>query len=195
MVDVVKLASIVVLAGLIALPASAQQQPRTVAGPDTTATPPGQAAPARGIVPLAIRVVISRSQDGKPAASRSYELQVPANDRAGATVGSGVQVLIPMVTQGEKVTGPVYKDVGTFIKCSATSIDGARFRLSTELEDASVMPDSKLPSDGNRGPWIQTFRTEQVLVLRDGQTTEFASGIDRISGELVKVAVTLTVLK
>lgn len=190
MVNVVKMATLVVMVGLMAPSTSAQSK---VIPPPSSSSPASQ--PRAGIVPLSVRVVITRSLDGKPATIRPYELEVPANDKDGATLGSGVQILIPMVTVGDKVTGPVYKDVGTVIKCGATSLEAGRFRVSLELEDASVLPDAKLPSDGNRGPWIQTFRTEQVLVLRDGQTTEFASGIDRVSGELVKVAVTLTVVK
>jgi hypothetical protein len=39
------------------------------------------------------------------------------------------------------------------------------------------------------------FRTTNALVLRDGQSTEFTAATDKSSGEGIKAAVTLTVVK
>jgi hypothetical protein len=44
-------------------------------------------------------------------------------------------------------------------------------------------------------PVIRTFRASNNLVLRDGQTRQFTAGADRITGEVVKVDVTLKVAK
>jgi hypothetical protein len=105
------------------------------------------------------------------------------------------QILIPMVTVNEKTTGPVYKDVGTKIICGATPMDGGRFKLELAIEDASVYPEAKIPADGVRGPWLQSFRSSQTLILKDCQTTQYTTATDKVSGEVVKIDVTLTVVK
>jgi hypothetical protein len=40
-----------------------------------------------------------------------------------------------------------------------------------------------------------TFRTTNALVLRDGQSTEFTTAVDKVSGEMIKASVTLAVVK
>jgi hypothetical protein len=157
-----------------------------------------QPAPAAAppIVPLKVQVTISTYQGDKKITSLPYSLVVNANDKGRTTsVDNGVQILIPMVTQDGKTTGPVYKDVGTSIRCSATGIDDGRFRLDMQVDDASVYGDSKIPSDGMHGPWIQSFRSTQILLMRDGQTTEYTTATDRVTGNVTKVEVTLTVVK
>jgi hypothetical protein len=47
----------------------------------------------------------------------------------------------------------------------------------------------------NDVPTFRSFRSSNVVVLKDGQSTEFAAATDKISGEVVKVDVTLTVVK
>jgi len=164
--------------------------------------PPAPAAkdgaqPARTpLTPLKVQIVISKYQGEKKVSSLPYTLAVNANEIGRqAELTSGIQVMIPMVTVNEKTTGPVYKDVGTSIKCSATGLEEGRFKLDLAIEDASVYADAKIPSDGNRGPWIQTFRSNQSVILRDGQTTQYTTGTDKVSGEVVKIDVTLNVVK
>ena len=42
---------------------------------------------------------------------------------------------------------------------------------------------------------IRNFEAENTLVLRDGQTRQFTAAADRVTGEVVKVDVTLKVAK
>ena len=44
-------------------------------------------------------------------------------------------------------------------------------------------------------PVIRSFRASNNVVLRDGQTRQFTAAADRITGEVVKVDVTLRVAK
>lgn len=44
-------------------------------------------------------------------------------------------------------------------------------------------------------PTFRTFTSSQTLILKDGQTTQFTTATDRVSGEVTKVDVTLTVVK
>jgi hypothetical protein len=42
---------------------------------------------------------------------------------------------------------------------------------------------------------VRTFRTTNQLVLRDGQSSEFTAATDKVTGEVIKATVTLTVIK
>lgn len=170
------------------------QQP--TAAPAANASAPAQPALQAPLTPLKIQVVISKYQGEKKVSSLPYTLAVNANENGKqAELSSVIQVLIPMVTVNEKTTGPVYKDVGTTIRSAATTMDGGRFRLELAVEDASVYPESKIPADGARGPWLQSFRSSQTLILKDGQTTQYTTATDKVSGEVVKIDVTLTVVR
>ena len=171
------------------------QQP--TAPPAANASAPAQPATQAPLTPLKVQVVISKYQGEKKVSSLPYTLAVNANDGTNkARLSSVIQVLIPLINAAEgKLVGPVYKDVGTTIECAATTIEGGRFKLELAVEDASVYPDSKIPADGARGPWLQSFRSSQTVLLRDGQTTQYTTATDKVSGEVVKVDVTLTVMK
>ncbi len=163
-------------------------------------TPPAAAAAesAAPLTPLKVQVVISRFQGDKKLSSLPYVLAVNANDRTRSSVHNGIQVLIPMVSSEGKTVGPVYKDVGTNIECTATTIDAGRFRLDLTLEDSSVYTDDQAAANNTRvstPPWLRAFRSSQALLLKDGQTTQYTTATDKTNGEVVKVDVTLTVVK
>jgi hypothetical protein len=44
-------------------------------------------------------------------------------------------------------------------------------------------------------PVFRKFSSTNMLVMRDGQTREFTAATDRVSGEVVRIAVTLRVVK
>lgn len=72
---------------------------------------------------------------------------------------------------------------------------GGRYRLDITIDDTSVYPE---PGDGApaRGtPTFRTFRTSDSVVVRDGETTQVTSAVDKVTGEVVKIDVTLTVVK
>ena len=97
------------------------------------------------------------------------------------------------------MAGPVnYQDIGTNIDCSARTLDeGGGFQLRLTVEDTSVytnIQDSATPTV-EQMPVFRTFRTTNTLVLRDGQTRDFSAAADRVSGEVVRIAVTLRVVK
>jgi hypothetical protein len=92
------------------------------------------------------------------------------------------------------------KDVGTNIDCTASNLDPGRFALTVTIEDSSIYEDSQRTdvANGSRVSGVSathTFRTTNALVLRDGQSTEFTTAVDKVSGEMIKASVTLAVVK
>jgi hypothetical protein len=165
------------------------------------------------IVPLDVEVVISRYQGDKKVSSLPFALTVNAPnqfsvnsvDAAPLTqLRMGGQVPVPTMApalgpDGKPVTGftgggPVqYKDVGTYIDARGRWLDAGGYELSISVsEDAVATPQG---SPATSLPVIRTFRASNNLILRDGQTRQFTAAADRITGEVVKVDVTLKVAK
>jgi len=162
---------------------------------------PANATP--NIVPLKVQVVISRYQGEKKLSSLPYTLSVNANDRSEMSrMRMGVKVPVmtiaaPIVDGKAMPTGgPIqYQDVGTNIDCVATALEEGRFLLLISLEDSSIYPDDA-PATGSRGnPSFRSFRASNSMVLKNGETGQFTTATDKVTGETVKVDVTLTVLK
>jgi hypothetical protein len=121
-----------------------------------------------------------------------------ANERRPAKLRMGINV--PLRYEGKDAPpGPVaYKSVGNNIDCSAESLDNGRFKVMCFLEQSSLYPDVPATDAGTRNdapPMLRTFNTETVLFLRDGQTAQGAMATDPVSGEVLKVDVTLHVVK
>jgi hypothetical protein len=168
---------------------------------------------AGGIVPLKLVIVIARFQGEKKVSSLPYTISVNANDpNAGffgnepniARLRTGASVPVPSMAPPKEspIQGPVgpvqYKSIGTNIDCSARSTDDGRFRVEISIEDSSVYSEGQTAQGVpkfNDIPSFRSFQASNVLILKDGQATEFTAATDRITGEVTKVTVTLTVVK
>jgi hypothetical protein len=67
--------------------------------------------------------------------------------------------------------------------------------VDLSAEDSGVLPQAKIPADGRTGPWLTAFRSAQALIMADGETQQFTAATDRVTGEVTKIEVTLTVAK
>lgn len=173
---------------VFAAPALAQQR-------GAAPTPAVSTAPAAlPMIPLKVQVVVTRMQGQKQVSREPFTLAVNANDDQDSEVQSATQVFIPMVTVEGKTVGPVFKDVGTHITCTARLVEN-RYRLNLSVESALLPEDDKGKAAATPPYRIRSFRSRQQLLLRDGQTMEYTTATDPVNGEEVKVAVTLTVVK
>ena len=184
-----------------------------------TAPPAAPAAPvarparpdwSSAVVPLEVQIVISRWQGDRKVANLPYTLSVNATDPAvpGDPRGSdlarlrigGEVPILPFVAGSQPGPGaPVqYKPIGTNIDCRALFLDGGRFRLQIDIEDSSVYFDERAQPGSvasSSTPAFRSFKLSNIAILRDGQTTQFTSAADKVSGEIVKVDLTLKVVK
>jgi hypothetical protein len=161
-------------------------------------------------IPLEIEVVISRYRADKKTSSVPYLLAVnaaaaPARFETSLNMGADVPVPVvaftPVPASGEK-PAPVrsynYRSIGTKITAAATPTSDGRFELVLGIDESSVA------TTGNPGatetlvpdtPVFRSFQTRTTLLLRDGQTRQFTAATDRVSGEVVRVDVTLRISK
>jgi hypothetical protein len=157
--------------------------------------------PAATATPLKVQVVINRYQGEKKISSMPYLLTMNVGQRSNLRMGTQVPVSIASTdsrtTDGRGIPPPgavQYRDVGTNIDCGAQALDDGRFSVGLTVDDSSVYPDDQagVPK-GN--PSFRSFRTVNSMVLKSGETFQFTAATDKVTGETVRVDVTLTVLK
>ena len=154
----------------------------------------------RPLVPLKVQLVVSRYAADKKISSLPYTLWVTANDKRTTNVRMGVQVPIAMTATGkEGVTSTPsyqYRDVGTSIDCQVNGPADGLFSLDLRLSDSSVSFDPKDSGQSVKGvPAFRNFTSNFNIMVKEGQTAQYASATDPVSGETLKVDVTVNVLK
>lgn len=154
------------------------------------------------LVPLKLDVVISRQAGDKKVSSMPYSMWLTANspDRQ-ASLRLGVSVPVPQTAiaqpkEGEKAETSrsfTYRDIGTNIDASAASAAEGRYTVAITLSDSGLNSKGELAT--GVAPMLRNFTSRFFLLLRDGQTATYMSATDPVTGETLKVDVTLSVLK
>jgi hypothetical protein len=154
------------------------------------------------VTPLKVQVVIGRYQGEKKVTSMPYTLTMnsnPPNNHAKLRMGAKIPIVMLMMTNVPKdapAGGPIqYQDVGTDIDCFAIELDNGRYSLAITVDDSSVYPDEQAGGAAKGNPSFRSFRATNALVLKNGETGQFTAATDKVTGETVRVDVTLTVLK
>ena len=162
--------------------------------------------PARSVlVSLKVRVIVSRYQGEKRLSATPFELSL-RTDNGRALLRMGIEVPVPSVRaaepkQGEPPLGSTsfnYRTVGTNIDATANVAPGGLYRLDLMLEDSAVIvekTDGAPPTAIAGAPIFRAFRSQNTLLLRDGESTDFTMATDKLSGETIRVNVALTVMK
>jgi hypothetical protein len=182
-------ASILVLIVTLSTPAFGQ----TPAAPQAPAPAASPASRQEDRIPLKVLVTISKFQGDKKVSSYPYDLYVLVNaDMTRLRVGMDVALQgppeIPVVNTNRNAW------VGTKIDCRANGAGAGPYSLWLSVEDSSVYT----PSTDGKATGLSVLRTYTIsnnVLLKDGQTLQLSAGTDKVSGEIVKVDVTLTVLK
>jgi hypothetical protein len=154
---------------------------------------------------LRVQLVITRLQDGKKAASLPYTFvvsarpsQVCSTDRVRMRMGVDTPIPTAVVDDSGKPAGRTvqYKTVGTNIDCWADDLGDGRFKLFLGVENSSALAGDKtgeaLLSDY---PLFRKFEISLVPILREGQKAETVTSTDPVTGEVVKIDVSLAVVK
>jgi len=190
------------------------QQPKDPVAQGAAAAQEARERDLARIVPVKVKIVLSKYQGDKKISSLPYELALRTDDTT-SNIRMGTQVPVPGIgapippgarapdaaSSGKQPPpapgriGPFnYHDVGTNIDCKVRNLDTGRYSVTITIEDTSVYRDD--PSSQSTGvPAFRSFRTLNSLILRDGQTTEFTAAADKVSGEITKAEVTISVIR
>ena len=155
----------------------------------------GAPTPNPGIV-LKVTVNISRWEGEKKVGNSPYVLMVVPSwgERASKNVDGdrtslqmGSEYPLPLGADG-KVN---YKPLGTNITAAAHPVEAGKYNVYVSVQDTQV--DRPKPNMGL--PSFQNFRADNRLVMGDGQTIQYSVATDAITGQIVKLDVTLNVVK
>jgi hypothetical protein len=195
------------VAVLVAVPGSIQAQETPKPEAEKKESAPQGRGP-RG-VNLRVQLVISRYQGDKKVASLPYTFVVTTGG-ARARMRMGVDTPVPMAMTpapegGKPLTSIQYRTVGTNIDCQAIERDEGRYQLSIGVENSSALPLEKGPTTGPNPPAVETnvtgsplfrrFDTNLEPWLRDGQSIQTIASTDPVTGEVVKIDVTMNVVR
>jgi hypothetical protein len=168
--------------------------------------PTQQVVPSPGSqVPLKVQFVLSRFQGEKKVSSTPYMLGV-LNNGQKTILRMGIQVPVIQTVFGAKGDGSVpqssytYRDVGTNIDCQARDIGNGLYSLAITVQDSSIQLDRPSGPSEQKGvmrdvPSFRSFNASFAMVLRDGQTMQYASATDPVSGEVMRIDVSLSIAK
>ena len=191
---------IAMAAAATAAPHAQEQSAQASASTQGTATAePTRNRALASIVPLKLTIVLSKYRGEKKIGSEPYELSVRTDNNKASIRMSTPPLLLPPSPPGAAGAPPAPRPtLFTNIDCSATNLDDGRFAVTVTIEDSSLYEDNQRSGDGSKSEStrsVRMFRTTNALVLRDGQSTEFTAATDKVSGEVIKAAVTLAVVK
>jgi hypothetical protein len=199
----VKLHRFVIAVAIVATAVAMSAQEPAPAPAPAPQPAPGANVRGRPVVPLEVQVTISRYQGEKRVSALPYVLAVNANSTdAQLTMNVDVPVATTTFTpvQPDDKTQPLvsfnYRGVGTNIVCGATTADDGRFEINLGVDESSVVPTTEAGIGTRAGMTaFRNFKSRNRLLLRDGQTRQYTAATDRISGETVRIEVSLKVVK
>jgi len=174
---------------VLAIPSFAQEKAKSEGGEK----------PAEGHKPVAtlrVQVTFNEFDGEKKISSLPYTLLVNA-DHSGPPAQIRMGLRVPIHTKDSATL--TYVDMGTNIDGRADKEDDGRFWLSLGVERSSAyspqgnLPDTKAAA--SESPVIQQFRSQINLYIRDGQTIQTTVSTDPVTGRVIKVDVTVNVVK
>ncbi len=203
------------LMGLLSVPLAAEEKAPAPSGQTADAGQALRSSADRPTLPLRVQVVISRYQGERRVSSAPYSLLVTANGRK-SSVHMGVEVPVPVGTftsapRSDASSAPPpampftsfqYRNVGTSIECVVEPAEAGFYQLDLEVETSSVYPiDRSSPTTGETRPVMEgkpLFNSNSVRLsplLRPGQHVEAVASTDPVSGDLIKIEVSLDLAK
>ena len=157
------------------------------------------------VTALMVEVRISRHLGDKLISSTPYQLSVIPENRSSLRMGGDVPVPTTTFTplQEGKPANPLssysYRSIGTNIDVVAGAAADGQYKLTLTIEENSIYPlDPATVTTAMKAtgmPSFRSFKSNNTFALRDGQSLDYTMATDRISGEIYRVNVKLTVVK
>jgi hypothetical protein len=137
---------------------------------------------------LKITVVLTRVNGDKKIASLPFVLMVTKGQPTQVQMSS--EVPIPTYTDGK--SGYTYRSIGTSMSAYGNQMDGGLYDIGLSISDSQMLVTESTSNGPGR---VQNFTSTPHLLLRDGGTVQYAAATDKATGDVIKVDVTLNVIK
>lgn len=189
----IRLACALITCLLLPIRVDAQEPDKPAAEKQVASTPPLRNL----IIPLKLNVIVSKYQGDKKISSLPYLISVNSNNNRMST---RMLADVPYATGGATTDGkpaPAYafRTIGLSIDAAAGAYEGGLYRLEITVADSSIASNNQLQGAPANVPIFRNFSVNSSVMLKDGQTTQLTSAADPITGEIMRVDVTLTVPK
>lgn len=180
-------------------PASGQEKPQEKA-PEK----PKAVERTKPAIPVKVQIVFTEFDGDKKISSLPYSFISSAHDIfsygnwASTSIRSGVRIPVETDGKDQKTT---YLDVGSNIDCRILAEDDGHFALNLVFDRSAIYPggtsgEEKLEVNRPNGqPLIRSFRTNESFLLKDGQTSESVASTDPLTGHILRLSVTINVLR
>lgn len=109
-------------------------------------------------------------------------------------------VRVPLPLNASPNSSFTYMDVGTNIDCNAWTLGEGAYDVFITVSRSSLYAPSQAETEGEQihvanGMVVRNFSTDFDLKLHDGQTSDGTSATDPLNGHILKISVTLHVIK
>jgi hypothetical protein len=143
-------------------------------------------------IPVKLQIVISTYEGDRKVSSLPYTLLATANGSPVSIISSS-NVPIPSSNGG----GVSYTNLGTNLQCTVTTEAGS-FKVAISFSDKTVLPNKTPAASATapaRNPDYATFHDvnyNSAISMKDGETKQLISAPDKVTSEILKIDVTLT---
>jgi len=151
--------------------------------------------------PIKVQIVFTEFDGDKKVSSMPYAFTVTTDEKMGGNYSTRLRtgIRVPIETDG-KDQKTTYMDIGTNIDCGIKSEDDGRFHLYLIFDRSALYPNKstegeRLVANPGGQPVVRQFRTDENLILKDGQSSENLLSTDPMNGHTLRVSVTINVQK
>jgi hypothetical protein len=141
---------------------------------------------------LRVRFQETRLRGESTTATSAYNLLLHAGAE-GARAFVGTQARITVADKQARAT--LFKNAGVEARAKVEALPDGRYRVDAKYERSSVLGaggGEGTPVVATDNPILRVVRGESTVLLREGETVAFASAVDAVSGEVVRVDLTVT---
>ena len=151
--------------------------------------------------PIKVQIVFTEYDGDKKISSMPYTFTVVSDEKFGGNWSTRVRtgIRVPIETDG-KEQKTTYLDIGTNIDCGIKAEDDGRFHVYLTFDRSTMYPNKsnegeRLVADPGGQPLIRQFRSDETLIMKDGQTLENLMATDPLKGHTLRVSVNINVQK
>jgi hypothetical protein len=159
-------------------------------------------SPTMAMTHLRVDITLTEYNGDKKISSLPYTMYIGVRDKdhsaAKESLRMGVRVPIATNAEGTQFN---YDSVGTNIDCWANLQEDGRYQVQGEISRSSIYTADDNGSSNEQArivgghPILRNFDSGFDLVLRDDETGEGISATDPFNGHVLKVSVTIHVVK
>lgn len=150
---------------------------------------------------LRVDIVLAEYNGNDKISTLPYTIYVESSTRTVRAPESSMRMGVRVPVASGSGNGFSYMNVGTDIDCGAQALNNGSYDLNVNVNRSSIYAAAKSTNENQDiralpdAPVVRSFNSHFYLSLHDGETKEGTSAADPLNGHVLKINVTLHVLK